>query len=166
MKISPYGKLREGKDIPDLPDNDPPLGGVARRTRKENTMSTIRVSDLSGVELDYWVARAWMSNGQCWFKDPQIELVAGKPTCTVVRTKWNMVRPERPFRPSTDWNDCGPLIERMHYFERGPDDLIHIQVAGCVPTHAVGETKTAICRAVVASKYGEEFDPESIDASA
>lgn len=72
-------------------------------------MSTKHVFELSGVELDYWVARAVGA------VDATIEDWGGFTAVCV--TTYQAFEPV-PFRPSTDWSDGGPIIDR--YFNGLP----------------------------------------------
>ncbi|MDE9495675.1 DUF2591 domain-containing protein [Xenorhabdus bovienii] len=61
------------------------------------------------------------------------------------------------FTPSTDWSQCGELIEKYKVkFEHGE----HIWFASCKRGMlALGRTpQIAICRAVVAARWGNEVD--------
>lgn len=107
----------------------------------------MKVQELSGADLDYWVAKAegygdTIDNG--W---PSFDAWANA----------------NDWAPTTNWSDCGPIIERekiavepMHgdiepwiariQDPRGPNRL-----------HCYGSTPLiAAMRAYVASKYGDE----------
>jgi hypothetical protein len=129
----------------------------------------MKVSELTGVQLDYWVGQAegkesYIYSGYCFLPPPH-----RKPGDA-----------DGNFQPSTDWKQAGPIIERESI------DLMHIR---CIekendkeafwdaamwskdacktcpesgqPTHdrfnQYGDTPLiAAMRAYVASKYGEE----------
>jgi hypothetical protein len=72
------------------------------------------VSELTGAELDYWVARADEENirrsyrHQDFFKGIERKSDGG----VVIVEKYPDMDREVPFEPSTDWEDGGPIIER------------------------------------------------------
>lgn len=113
----------------------------------------MKVTDLTGSKLDYWVARAegLTCKGRWWCRD-------GEEWCTVEH-----------FAPSMRWEVGGPIIER---------EQINIQFGGWdegawrgysyvwEPGDAFGETPLiAAMRVYVASKFGgdvsEELDGEA-----
>ena len=65
----------------------------------------MRISELEGAWLDYWVARAAelpkprVDDGLCWVEEPACD---GDPESAV----------DAAFVPSTDWNEGGPIIDR------------------------------------------------------
>lgn len=120
----------------------------------------MKVSELSGAELDYWVARA-----QGWTKEKYPSLDGGEDDCWC----WDGAPRITVFGycPHDNWMQCGPLIEKYKIslgysssfgwiaeiwqkqkIMRGFD---HIEQCGESPA-------IAICRAVVASAYGEEVE--------
>ena len=107
----------------------------------------MKVSELEGAELDYWVARAEgvELSGMSWVLQDALG--------------------DTPWSPSTDWSQCGPLMEKHNVgHQRGiqfgvkghfcdlPMEHNHRQFAT--------DLKVAICRAVVASRFGEEVPDE------
>lgn len=101
----------------------------------------MKVSELEGAELDYWVAKAdgWEDSRQVWEN----------------RRRW-----QGPFRPSSLWADGGPIIERERIallLDYGPQwygQIIHNRDRHwgcCGPTPLI-----AAMRAFVASKFGNE----------
>lgn len=122
----------------------------------------MKVSELDGAELDYWVARA-----------------EGLP----LSSEWNArVGPGilvgvgagdlNAFSPSTDWRDGGPIIEKaeigVQYWyedEDDPDDYIQTWLASIRnadlsegPQFAGQSPLVAAMRAYVASKFGTHVD--------
>ena len=109
-------------------------------------MKKINISGLTDEQLDGWVARS-----QGW------ELI--KPQLNSATWYWdtlNKITPNRSYSmytPSTDWQQCGELIEKFK-------PVLHV---GNVYTRCeIGDAnivattpQEAICRAVVASVYGE-----------
>lgn len=125
----------------------------------------MKVSELQGADLDYWVAKAIGH-------DPEIGAwtLSGEPLCRI--KDWN--RPGtlvngRRFEPHRDWQHGGPIIERERinlYFEYHPD---HPQVWHAMSDEkprihaatATGETPLlAAMRCFVASKFGPEVPDE------
>lgn len=121
-----------------------------------------KVSELEGHELNCWVAKAlgytsgYGYGDHAWL-DEQDEFVSTK-------YKW---------RPSNDWSQCGPLIEKfkINLLDNEQDGtwsaLIYrkITLYNGIPymDNIIGVGSTvfvAICRAVVENKFGEEVDDE------
>lgn len=113
----------------------------------------MKVSELTGALLDYWVARAegikntdifWREGGDFW--------------------TWGH---DYGYHPSTDWAQGGPLIEKhkMLCAPRHAGGWSAWASAGLVhkaTNEADGETPLqAICRAVVRAKFGDEV-PDAI----
>lgn len=108
----------------------------------------MKVCDLQGAALDYWVARAqnWrqdilpVTQAAAWFDE------RGRFTDVV-----------KDYRPSEDWAIGGPLIEKYcltpQYRDYGGwrvDTLL---------TTSLGDTPLqAICRAVVRAAFGDEVE--------
>lgn len=118
------------------------------------TMSK-RVADLDGAELDYWVAKADGRTARIHPKGGAQYQPSGRN-----RVVW------LPFRPSTDWADGGPIIERERIFLSPPT---HSDKAGLwfAVARAPGTTKmevgqfadkplVAAMRVYVSSKFGDE----------
>ena len=114
----------------------------------------MKVSELLGGLLDYWVARAVDIDGA------KLELVAsgGGQYCTIDRG--SIV-----FDPSSNWAQGGPLMDKfhvsLHYFVSRKiwKAVIDIDASNGVKTEEFGECALlALCRAVVAWKFGEEVD--------
>ncbi len=118
----------------------------------------MKTSELEGTELDYWVAKAqgwelidFLGDGEMYWNDPH---------STYIKRKCG-------YHPTTNWAQCGELLEKfeMHLFRPSrwsPKNDIWGAMTN-VHVDAVGEghdQKTAICRAVVASKFGEEVSDD------
>ncbi|VWD01986.1 hypothetical protein BLA17378_05302 [Burkholderia aenigmatica] len=91
----------------------------------------MRVSELSGALLDYWVARCELTGalrghelrrkvgGVCLIVDLADDTVVGY-ICEGVRGRyrarkdWNLVHGEWCYQPSEDWTYGGPIIDRDH----------------------------------------------------
>jgi hypothetical protein len=100
----------------------------------------MQTKNLTGVMLDYWVARALGRAAKL------------RDNCCHVRISSQWVA----FRPSTNWAECGPLVEEFRldinnyhdaawvatYFETG------IEESGHTP-------QEAICRCVVKGRFGD-----------
>lgn len=109
----------------------------------------MKVNELTGTDLDYWVAKA-----KRWTDYPDDSVERGK--------YWHL--DSEPFGrillkscwiPTISWGQCGPLIEQFGitlykenqgYSAMG-DKMSDPQMEGDTP-------QEAICRAVVASVYG------------
>lgn len=106
----------------------------------------MRTSELTGALLDYWVARA---EG---FSDAKIVGEQGNPNdefCLINR---------RPYMPSTDWAQGGPVIEREEIsLLPGPWSAQVFLEDGLRSFEGIGLTPLiAAMRAYVASKFGDE----------
>lgn len=111
----------------------------------------IKTSELSGVALDWAVAQV---SGEF------VRIVKG-----VVKRRFNF---QGDWTPSTDWSQCGPLIEReqidlewdgvdgqAYWWKASHQDIAQFQI-GYTPL-------IAACRAIVAAKLGDEVDvPEGL----
>ena len=105
----------------------------------------MKTSDLTGAQLDYWVA---MAEG---FMRPRIEW----GVCMVDQPD------SRPMNPSTDWAHGGPIIERkkimiswnVDHWISGANDAFDN------PNSRIWSGRTALIaamRAHVASRFGDE----------
>jgi hypothetical protein len=130
----------------------------------------MKVSDLTGAQLDYWVAKAqgWIKTRSQYDDKPllwdtgggfyRIEGVAG-------------AEGDERWRPSTWWGHGGPIIEReqiaiYHDYEHWlavmpgaisyPGDVDHDDVTAVFDGHGGPTPLIAAMRAFVASKFGEE----------
>jgi hypothetical protein len=124
-------------------------------------MATINVSDLTGAALDWAVANALGLTIRS--KDS----VAGDRTGFYAvgasyNYFWKDSQPERPvesyywWSPSESWKDCGPLIDQHSAIFLSCMGQIRAEILGGV---GMGENhKVAICRAIVAAKFGKTID--------
>jgi hypothetical protein len=122
----------------------------------------MKVAELTGATLDYWVAKAEAMDAEIY--QPNAE----ESVC-IAENRMN-------FCPSMDWRQGGPIIERAHivldalYDERewigweakcysldGTKD----HMAGEWAVQMAPTLLTAAMRAYVASKYGEEVPDDS-----
>lgn len=111
-----------------------------------------KTSELTGALLDYWVARAEGCQ--------DAEIVGG--VCLYVHHEepgddgwWT------PYEPSTDWAQCGPLIEKYKLIAEPSNYLMHgawyAQAWQQDDTGMYGATtQEAICRAVVRAAFGDD----------
>lgn len=127
----------------------------------------MKVADLLGVMLDYWVARAEGADlGPDWDQDEYV-IVGG-----------HSGHPQVEYSPSTDWAQGGPIIERerihLEPFPGGdeyPEWLAFEQSDGWgeplydSPLRQYGDTALmAAMRAYVALRFGDEVPDSAIDA--
>ena len=126
----------------------------------------MKTADLTGATLSYWVARARKLEGarivgeHCEYDVPQN---TDSPTAT--NTGYRVLG--TVYAPREDWNDCGPLIEEFGVeLDRMPTDQDEM-LWQASPAHVPdvkslfwydADVKVAICRAVVASVFGEEVE--------
>lgn len=109
----------------------------------------LRVSELEGMRLDYWVGQA---DGI-----PGLHLASYG---VVVVIESEHAKLGDLYRPSVDWNTCGPIIEREIYrLER--HDEVQWEASSTGPNSRgrgfLGPTPLiAAMRAYVASKFGDE----------
>lgn len=126
----------------------------------------MKVSELTGATLDYWVACAEglphprINDGYCWFELPACD---DDPAGAV----------DAAFTPSTDWSQGGPIIEReLIAIAMGADQAAspgwsaHVGLIDYEEDfEQSGPTPlVAAMRAYVASKFGEEVPDEGIGA--
>jgi hypothetical protein len=111
----------------------------------------IKVSELEGAALAYWTAKA-----QCWEERMSVNGVC----YWYPESEWVV-----SYRPDVNWRQAGELLEKFDV------DCIRSHVDplgwyGCVGENSMEEGDTpqkAICRAVVASVYGEEVEDREND---
>ena len=121
----------------------------------------MKVAELEGVLLDYWVARAedllhpHIDDGLCWVEEPACD---GDPAGTL----------DTAFTPASDWAVGGPIIEREDYclprVNTNVGTLHHGGYAASTPAGFCFYGKTpliAAMRACVADKFGEEVSDEA-----
>lgn len=138
----------------------------------------MKVTELSGALLDYWVARTdetWKRAHEmfpAWTLDPTfsgVELISstsGEQECILIPN--NPFRQDRkPFNPSSEWLYGGPIIERERITispaYRGEGWGAYIN--GCCyesddPDQTGPTPLIAAMRAYVASKFGDEVQDE------
>lgn len=119
----------------------------------------MKVAELEGARLDYWVARA---DGYPMIVDDFLEIAPFVSGDTCVLSYNGQI--DDPYSPSTDWSRGGPIIERE-------------KITIC-PAHPQGWSATidderwkdncvtpliAAMRCFVASKFGEEVDDRQAD---
>jgi len=118
----------------------------------------MKTSELIGAELDYWVAKA----------DKQDSPEIRGTQCYIVG---NLPLTLMPYRPSTNWQQGGPLIEKYYvvfwHFDHGlgpwhaiaSEDAEHFKERDDDDQISSGETPLiAAMRCIVASKFGDEVD--------
>jgi hypothetical protein len=116
----------------------------------------MRVAELEGALLDYWVARAgnWprprIDDGLCWIDVPACD---GDPAGAL----------DAAFSPSSDWEIAGPIIERERIMVEPPggvhstqDEWASSVVSSRGPLQWGGTPLEASMRAFVAAKFGED----------
>jgi hypothetical protein len=108
----------------------------------------VKVSKLTGAQLDYWVARAAGHEGQ---------IVKSHSPCNADYFEYAS---GTPYRPSTHWAHGGPLIEK---YRLAVNPFYYKHNNGWVVTDADdgilsdGETPLeAVCREVVRAKFGDD----------
>ena len=145
----------------------------------------MKVSELEGVRLDYWVARANILNGGAWkdielrpygadrwtLYDTTYEMVHGwltgqLPDTLKIRRELKLEHGGFHFWPSVDWQHGGPIIasERIGFhFSVGGYWVATAGEGGDPDEYSTGRGDTplvAAMRAYVASNYGEEVPDE------
>lgn len=111
----------------------------------------MKVSDLVGAQLDYWV-------GKAEFGVSRIRNGADAPFVEV-RPKWRFQSQWQAFSPSTDWRDGGPIIERERIGVMPRSGLWAAWPSDGMDATAVGDTVlVAAMRAFVISKLGENVE--------
>lgn len=121
------------------------------------TMIEVKTSELIGPALDWAVAKA--EGDEHWTSDRNIDWFA-----------WRM----RNWKPSTDWAQCGPLIEKYMIRTQYAADTEKRADAGCLAQTwrpyalAHGDTLLiAACRAIVAAELGDTVQvPKELMADA
>jgi hypothetical protein len=141
----------------------------------KNGGNEMKVSELTGALLDYWVGQAegkesYIYSGYCFLPNPHRE--PGDA--------------DGNYQPSTNWKQAGPIIERENIQLGPPTQRVHRNGGphagwgasgiwsactwhkGANDRRAIAHHETspliAAMRCYVASKYGEEV-PESIAAA-
>lgn len=130
---------------------------------------TVKTADLEGVALDLAVAIAtgWTLTRP---QDAQIFKDGGYVLCGAENRKYSRY----VFTPSTDWSQCGPLLEEFQLtlmlhqtYEISGKRFQDVWEVGAASDWFVDpdayepvstDPKIAICRAIVASKLGDEVE--------
>ncbi|CAJ0701649.1 hypothetical protein LMG19089_02891 [Ralstonia edaphis] len=146
----------------------------------------MKVAELEGALLDYWVARAegyqlemhpdcvgtWVTPGK---------LLSGRredaPECVITEDgnpdHWSgPFNPSGLFHPSRDWAQGGPIIEHAR-IQIVPQNVNHLRWSayvdeglglGAVPVEQYGENPlVAAMRAYVASRFGDDV-PDTLES--
>lgn len=123
----------------------------------------MKTSELTGALLDYHVARAeGVPASRLWFTKLSRDAA---PICVMAVTGSYGGELAKFYRPSTDWAQGGPLIEKTSgvdawcrngvledtYWKAPPGYDVLDQSEGDTPL-------IAICRAVVRAKFGDEVE--------
>ena len=117
----------------------------------------MKVSELSGKDLDYWVGKARGYN-------ILIETMRSFKTDKITTEAYQKGCPPRLINPSTDWAQGGPLIAKYDIWlssEGDGKDRYHFASIQPHMNENIQEGKTALeaaMRVLVASKYGEYVD--------
>lgn len=116
----------------------------------------MKVSELSGAMLDYWVA---MAEGHALSSEWDCALDGG------ILIGTGAGDPQRRFAPSADWSDGGPIIDRVPFgifekFDGGWAAGIYRPQAGtrdlCVAYETGDTLLIAAMRAYVAFRFSDE----------
>lgn len=125
-----------------------------------------KVSELTGAELDYWVARAaGTSNAKLRRVGPTEN--GGFVFVEHVQADGNTL-----YSPSRDWKHGGPIIEReaielrKHWQRESWSARIDSDRHGLAPRYGYGETPLiSAMRAYVSSKYGDTVPDNAQEAN-
>jgi len=131
----------------------------------------IKTSELSGVALDWAVAQA-LDYKLILEKD---RFVPDFWICQVPWVGYEMLG-VGGFSPSSDWSQCGPLIERFgvtivliesrssgEKVYQAMQSICGLTLGGCRMMPTAPTMLIAACRIIVASKLGDEVDvPEGL----
>jgi len=119
----------------------------------------MKTSELIGSALDWAVAKA-----QGWTDYPSDSIECGsKWHCDPENTPFGRVMGKDHFKPSTDWAQGGPIIEREKITPHADDDDWVAQAWKLVITESGPTPLIAAMRCYVASKLGDEIDiPEEL----
>lgn len=117
----------------------------------------MRVSEISGALLDYWVGRS-VGLGEI----DGLRIAFGKCWCAEINDADQFIQ-DQFYTPSTDWNEGGFIIQNARIAICFEDDKWHAELVhsaledGRQLSFACGETPLiAAMRAYVCSRFGEE----------
>lgn len=126
----------------------------------------MKVSELQGGWLDYWVARAVGKTVNAGSHTGLISVRDDSMFCGYIGQHADSRYPATPqWSPSTNWAQGGPLMDKFHaslyHFEslKQWKAVIGPSESNDATAREFGESALlALCRAVVAWKFGEEVD--------
>lgn len=118
----------------------------------------MKVSDLTGAQLDYWTARAQGIPAE------RLEIRRVQRTdaliCVLRHAAWR-TGGDQVFSASTDWHLAGPLLEQRCDRMGFGGQVWNVYANN--GAYAYGETpQVAICRAVVRAAFGEEVEEVAV----
>jgi hypothetical protein len=108
---------------------DPYIDWQQREGWKMREERKVKVSELTGAELDYWVAKA---DGFHHRDD----------VTRYATIEWSDTRQYPAYSPSTNWNEGGPIIEKEKI------DLMHVDYRGEVMGGKEGEPWNAMMQSL------------------
>lgn len=127
----------------------------------------MKTAELTGAQLDYWVAKAEGWHKEVWGNGPDEWEWRSAPTA---EDPEGMLQADDNFTPSTVWDHGGPIIgrERISFIDIGwtieagyEPEASGLGIA-FMGAHAEGPTHLiAAMRAYVASKFGKEVPDEA-----
>lgn len=130
----------------------------------------MKTSELEGSQLDYWVARARGIKTENIRIAPLIPGSNGNPICQVLTGYEDDpgAFSFRPARPSTNWLDGGPLLRQygaglVKVHDYGNEWWNSRVMLESTERLGIGEGPApliALCRAIVASAYGDDVPDE------
>ena len=116
----------------------------------------MKTNELTGAALDYWVAKCEGLNAPRIYKTS-----AGVEVCEYLAPGDNGFEAMYlDFQPSTDWADCGPLIERygIHLCLASGGWEANCDLNQDLTLYAKARTaQQALCRAVVLAAFGKDI---------
>ncbi len=115
----------------------------------------MKTSELTGAQLDYWVAKALGG-----------KLEKTSPTWGIWTFPERVGSAERYWKPSIQWDHGGPIIEREGislWRREGKTDREFWVGTCCIHAYTAKTPLEAAMRAYVASKYGDEVQNTTID---
>ena len=132
----------------------------------------MKVSELEGAELDYWVSRANNFNAIICTRQNRREFSLGDPR--IGQCYIRLGGPESEYSPSTKWGEGGPIMERekIHLFYCGKKklwfaadkdgfDIYDYYDSSYIDTSFCQSGSTvliAAMRCFVVSKFGDEIN--------